>query len=138
MLFTPVAFDAFLPTPQSGLATRSFSCHDQPPLPPLAHTHTVEFAVELASGGQLVQFSAAPSATVPPTLLAKVLAVHVHVVWPAEEEAPAGHATHCSAPVVALLTAKEPAAQPHLSNAALHVKPSKQLHCVEPAGVLAL
>ena len=51
--------EILLPMPQSGFATWSFWCHDQPPL---AHAQLAELAVELASGGQLVQVSAAPVA----------------------------------------------------------------------------
>ena len=94
--------EILLPMPQSGFATWSFWCHAQPVL---AHMHAVELAVEKASGGQLVQVSAAPVAISPPTVLAKVFALHAHVVWPATEEAPVVHCTHCSAPVLTSLTA---------------------------------
>jgi len=91
-----------LPTPQSGLAAVSFRCQALFELP---HVQEIELAVELASGGQLVQVSAAPTAMAPFTWLAKVLALQVHVVWPASEEAPVVQTTHCSAAPVALLAA---------------------------------
>ena len=80
----------------------------------LLHVQAVELAVELASGGQLVQMSAAPRAMEAPTLLAKAPAMQVQVVWPASEKAPNGQGTHCSAAPVALPKAKKPGAQPQV------------------------